>query len=371
MTKQELFNQIEKIKPLDKSIMEKAQARQDSLAKPPGSLGVLEDISVKMAGITGQIKNKVNKTCVVVMCADNGVVEEGIASAPQSVTLAQTINFTRRLTGVGTLAKQFDSELLIVDVGINGIIPKNLYTDTPFSDTHKIVNRRIQNGTGNLDKEDAMTKEQALEAIHIGIEMAKAVKTEGYDIFGIGEMGIGNTTTSAVILSALTSTSAEETVGRGGGVTDDGFKRKQEVVAHGLDSVKGDDPLDILAKVGGFDIGAMTGAFLGAAIYGIPVVIDGYISVVAALLACTIAPGAKDYMFASHESFEQGYKIAIKALGLEPFLGLKMRLGEGSGCPIAFKVIEGACGVMNNMATFSEAEINDDYLEEIRKGDCF
>lgn len=371
MTRQELQEQLLRIGSLDEEAMAKAKERQDALAKPPGSLGLLEDISVQMAGITGKIKNTIEKHCVIVMCGDNGVIEENIASAPQSVTLAQTINFTRRLTGVGALAQNFGSDLLIVDVGINGTVPEGLYTDIPFSDTYKIVNRRIADGTRNLAKEDAMTEEQALQAISIGLEMAEAVKKEGYSVFGIGEMGIGNTTTSAAILSALTGMPAARTVGKGGGITDSSFVHKQEIVDAALKKCGGKDVLTILAQVGGFDIAAMAGAFLGAAIHRIPVVIDGYISVVAALVASKLAPACVPYMFASHKSYEQGYNLAIEVLGLTPYLHMKMRLGEGSGCPLAFKIMEGACGVMNHMATFAEAEINDDYLEEIRKGDCF
>lgn len=371
MTEQELRQTVDSISDLDEKAMEAARQRQASLAKPPGSLGILEDISVRMAGITGRVKNEIKKTCVVVMCADNGVVEENVASAPQSVTLAQTINFTRRLTGVGALAESFDSDLLIVDVGINGHVPEGLYTQKPFSDTHKVVDRRIARGTRNLAKEPAMTRQQALRAIAVGLEMAAAVKQAEYSVFGIGEMGIGNTTTSAAILSAVTGHPASRTVGKGGGIVEDSFLRKQEIVDAARERCQGKDMLSILAEVGGFDIAAMAGAFIGAAVNRVPVVIDGYISAVAALVAARLAPACVSYMFASHKSYEQGYKLAIDELGLSPFLHLRMRLGEGSGCPLAFKIMEGACGVMNRMATFAEAEINDEYLEEIRKGDCF
>lgn len=371
MNEKELFDLTRTITELDKAAMKAAETRQETLAKPPGSLGLLESLSVHIAGITGKVKNSIGKSCVVVMCADNGVVEENVSSAPQSVTLAQTINFTRRLTGVGALAAGFDSDLLIVDVGINGTVPAGLYTDTPFADTHKIVNRRIRAGTRNLAKEDAMTRAEVLQALAVGLEMGEAVKREGFSIFGIGEMGIGNTTTSAAVLSAITGQSPEKTVGKGGGITDESFARKHEIVEKAVARCEGEDIIGILAAVGGLDIAAMAGAFIGAAIHRIPVVIDGYISAVSALVAGEIAPASKAYMMASHKSYERGYTAAIKALGMEPYLALEMRLGEGSGCPLAFKIIEGACNVMCNMATFEEAEINDHYLEEIRKGDCF
>ena len=386
----ELEAAVARIVAPDREIEEKARERQAQLAKPPGSLGGLEDISVRIAGITGKVKNNIEKSCVVVLCADNGVVEEGVASTPQSVTMAQTVNFTRRLTGVGALAVSFGSELLIVDMGIKDHIPQELYDDIPLRDTHKIINRRIRPSTYNLARGPAMTREEAVRCIMTGIEMADAVASGGYDILGAGEMGIGNTTTSAAILSALTGRDSSFTCGRGGGLNDDGYAIKKQIVdevtaeyraSGGLlklaasgditQAEAADKMIDILARMGGFDICAMAGVFIGAAASRLPAVIDGYISVVAALSASVIAPQAVDYMFASHKSFEKGYMLAVEALGLKPFLSLGMRLGEGSGCPIAFDVIRGACDVMRNMATFEEAEINDEYLEEIRKGDCF
>lgn len=387
MTENQLLEVIKSIKATDGEAGRKARARQESLAKPPGSLGCLEDISVKMAEITGKVKNSVKKGCVVVMCADNGVAEEKVASAPQSVTMAQTVNFTRRLTGVGALAESFGSELLIVDVGVKEPIPAELYDSQPLRDTHKIVDRRIRPGTDNLARGPAMKKEEALRCIETGVEIAAAVSKAGFDIAGVGEMGIGNTTTSAAVLSAVTGQDSSRTCGRGGGINDESYMRKMKIVdlvsrdyrkKGGL--IKASEPesrerismmTDILARMGGFDLCAMTGVFLGAAAGRLPVVIDGYISAVAALSAFLMAPRASGYMFASHRSWEKGYSLAVEIMGLKPFLALDMRLGEGSGCPIAFDVIKGACDVMSNMATFEEAEINDGYLEEIRKGNCF
>ena len=382
----EVTEKAKAIKPADRQAIIKAEERQASLAKPPGSLGLLEEMAVRIAGMTGCVINRIGKGCVAVFCADNGVTREGVASAPQSVTRAQTINFTRRLTGVGALARSYDSELLIVDVGVKDPIPKNLYADEPLKDTAKIVNRRIrQEGqTDNLAEGPAMTKEEVLQAIETGIEMADAVKREGFSILGVGEMGIGNTTTSAAVLSAITGKDSEYTVGRGGGVNDGGFARKKEIVDNAsakyrkeggiLKTPEGERTewmIEALATMGGFDICAMTGAYLGAAANRMPAVIDGYISAVAALAAYVIAPAAADYMIASHKSFEKGYLLAVETMGLEPFLSLDMRLGEGSGCPIAFSVIRGACDVMADMATFEEAEINDDYLEEIRSDEKY
>ncbi len=381
MNRTELDEVIKSIKPADRQAIIQAKARQAQLAKPPGSLGGLEEMSVRIAGMTGQVINRIGKGCVAVFCADNGVAAEGVASAPQSVTRAQTINFTRRLTGVGALAKSYDSELLIVDVGVKDKIPAELYDTVPLRDTSKIIDRRLrpQGETDNIAAGPAMTQGEVLQAIAAGLEMADAVHRAGFSILGVGEMGIGNTTTSAALLSAVTGLDAGETVGRGGGVNDEGFARKKEIVdevsaefrkSGGIMAsplqAQPEEMLAALARMGGFDICAMTGAYLGAAACRMPVVIDGYISAAAALAAHVLAPAAADYMIASHQSYEKGYMIAVEALGLKPFLSLDMRLGEGSGCPIAFSIIRGACDVMADMATFEEAAINDDYLEEIR-----
>ena len=381
--RQKLQNTIQAIQPADRKTLDLAIQRQADLAKPPGSLGLLEKISIRIAGMTGSVINKMEKGCVAVFCADNGVVAEGVTSAPQSVTMAQTINFTRRLTGVGALTKCFGSELLIIDMGVKDGIPEELYIEEPLADTHKILNRRIHpetGQTGNIAEGPAMSVDEALQCIAAGIEAADAIHAKGFDIMGVGEMGIGNTTTSAALISAITGQDAEATVGRGGGVNDEGFARKKEIVDQASQAYRGaggilqtadreaakEQMLNALAEMGGFDIAAMAGAFLGAAANRMPVVIDGYISAAAALVASVLEPTAVDYMIASHRSFEKGYALAVETMGLEPFMSLEMRLGEGSGCPIAFEIIRGACSVMEHMATFEEAAINDGYLEEIR-----
>ena len=369
-----IIDLIDKNGGLDEAAVKEAKARQEVLAKPTGALGTLEDISIQLAGITGKAKNSMTKQAIVIMSADNGVVEEGVASAPQSVTLSQTINFTRCLTGVSSMAKYFDIDLLVVDTGVKMAIPSSLYTDEMTEEgrlTSKIANRRIADGTRNLAKEPAMTEDEALRAVMIGIEAAKAIKDCDYDIFGVGEMGIGNTTTSACVLAALCGKAGEEVVGRGGGLNDEGFAKKIRIVDDAIRGLDPSDVLGILARVGGFDICAMTGAFLGAAYYRIPVVIDGYISAVAALCAYRLAPKAVNFMFGSHLSKEKGYVIAMDALGIKPYFNLGMRLGEGSGCPISFKIIETACAAMNGMATFAEGAIDADYLEEGKKGNFF
>lgn len=342
---------------IDQTIIAKAWERQDQLAKPPRSLGVLEEISVRFAGMTGKVYNDAKKRRILIFASDNGVVEEGVASAPQSVTLAQTINFTRGLTGVAVLAKHYNTELRVYDMGVNADFQ-----------CLGVIDQKIAYGTKNLAKEHAMTREQALRAIETGFAAARTAKEEGAEIIGIGEMGIGNTTTSSAILSCLLGLPAEDTVGRGGGVNDAGFARKREIVDHAIAAWKPDpnDIVDVLTKIGGFDIAAMCGAFLGAAANRLPVVVDGYISAVAALCAYRIAHGVAQYFFASHISYEKGYMLAVREMGIKPILQLEMRLGEGSGCPIAFEVIDSALSVMKNMATFEEAAIDDGYLDEIR-----
>lgn len=353
---------IEFIKPADRAAMEAARTRQASLAKPPRSLGKLEELSIRLAGMTGQVHNEVKKRRIIVLCADNGVCAEGVSATPQSVTLSQTINLTRGMTGASALAHHFGDEIRVVDVGVMSDVP-----------CEAVIRKKVAYGTKNLRHEPAMTRQQALQAMMAGIEQACIAKAEGVDILGVGEMGIGNTTTSSAVLAALTGASVEDVTGRGGGLLDHAFAVKKQVIREALEKHKPDrrDPIDVLAKVGGFDLCAMCGVFLGAAAERIPVVIDGFISVVAALCAYRLCPNAKDYMIPSHASFEVGYSIAIKELGLEPFLLLDMRLGEGSGCPLAFLTVEAACAVVNEMATFEQAAINDDYLEDIRKGDQF
>ena len=366
---------------LNQKVLNESHQRQEMLAKPTGSLGTLEDISIQLAGITGEVKNDTSRQAIVIMSADNGVVEEGVASAPQSVTLSQTINFTRHFTGVSALAQYFDIDLLVCDLGVKMEIPDVFYTDkmefvSGAEKTHgkfagKIVNRSLGRGTENLAKVPAMSMEQCEKAFLTGIEAVKAIKDSGYQIFGVGEMGIGNTTTSACVLSALTGASAETVVGRGGGLNDEGLMKKIHIVEEAVSKLKDASVFEILAAVGGFDICAMTGAFVGASYYRLPVVIDGYISAVAALAAVRLAPNTVNFMFGSHQSTEPGYLIAMNELGIKPLFNLGMRLGEGSGCPISFKIIEAAAAAMNGMATFAEGSIDADYLDERKKGNFF
>ena len=356
---QETLNNIRKP---DQDAMAQALARQESLAKPPHSLGKLEDISVKLAGMTGRLYNPVDRRRVLIFASDNGIVEEGVASCPQSVTLSQTINFTRGLTGVAVLARHFHTELDVMDVGINADFHQTGVRDV-----------KIAHGTRNFAKEHAMSREQADRALQIGIEAARRAADEGVQIIGVGEMGIGNTSTSSAVLSTLLGLPARQTVSRGAGINDDAYARKIALIDEAIARWQPDpaDPVDVLMKVGGFDLAAMCGAFLGAAAARMPAVIDGFISAVAALCAYKLNPLAAAYTIPSHASAEKGYRLAMEAIGLEPMLLMNMRLGEGSGCPIAFELVAASQSVIRNMATFEEAAIDDGYLAEIRGNKTF
>lgn len=355
----ELQQWMERITPLDEGAMEAARFRQAQLAKPPGSLGRLEELSVQLAGITGRVHNRMEKKHLLVFAADNGVVEEGVSSAPQSVTMSQTVNLTRGKTGAATLCKHFGCEITVCDVGVNGVVKEP-----------KVLDRKIAFGTQNIAKGPAMTRAQAEKAILTGMELAAQMEA---DVLGIGEMGIGNTTTSSAVLAVLLGLDVEAVTGRGGGITDDSFRKKKEVIARAIcvNEPNRDDVVDVLAKVGGFDLAAMCGGFLGAAATKRPVVIDGLISAVAALCAARMCPEAAGYFIPSHASYEIGYRLAMEAMNLRPLFLLDMRLGEGSGCPLAFQVLDAACAIVNDMATFDQAGIDDGYLEEIRQGDKF
>ena len=254
------YDSLAKVGRADEEAMKAAKERQDYLAKPPGSLGGLEDISVKIAGITGRpYGNDVRKQAIAIMSADNGVVEEGVASAPQSVTLMQTINFTRRITGVSSMAKYFGIDLLVTDVGVAMEIPEELYTNSMLTEdgkiTRLIVNRRIADGTANLAKGPAMTREQALTALNVGLDAAEAFEKAGVQLMGIGEMGIGNTTTSTALICALTGKSPRELTGRGGGLNDEGLTKKIKVIEDAVNGFCMADPLEKLSCIGGFDMG--------------------------------------------------------------------------------------------------------------------
>ena len=355
----ELKQLLDRIPQIDENAMDAARRRQAQLAKPPGSLGRLEELSVQLAGITGQVRNRIEHKHLLVFAADNGVVAQGVSSAPQSVTLQQTVNLTRAKTGASVLAEHFGCGITVCDVGVNADIRESA-----------VLNRKIAYGTSDMTNGPAMSREQAMQALITGFDLAFSTEA---DVLGVGEMGIGNTTTSSAILAVLLGVDVETVTGRGGGLTEESFQKKKDVIRRAIrvNAPDASDVVDVLSKVGGFDIAAMCGAFLGAAASRRPVVIDGFISAVAALCAVRLCPRVRGYLVPSHASFEIGYRLAMDAMGLKPMLLLGMRLGEGSGCPLAFIVLEAACAIINNMATFDQAGIDDGYLEEIRQGDQF
>ena len=346
------------IRPSYEESKKEAAERLDKLVKPIGSLGKLEDIAVKISGITGKQKNSFEKKVTIIMASDNGVAEEGVSAAPQAVTALMTINFLKGITGVCVLSKHAGADIRVVDIGVG--------SDLEYPG---LINRKVRKGTSNMVKGPAMSREEAISAIETGIEMVSQLVKEGYSLFGTGEMGIGNTSTASAVAMAFLGCSAEEAVGKGVGLTEEGYASKKSVIERAISINKPDpyDPIDVLSKVGGFDIAGMTGCFLGAAYCRVPIVIDGFISAAAALAAYRINPLVRDYIIPSHLSAEPGYSLVINEIGLEPLLDLNMRLGEGSGCPLAFNIIEAAEAIISDMATFEEATIRDDFLIDIRK----
>ena len=336
------------IYPLDTRFMEQAQARQDRLIKPQGSLGKLEDISIQLAGIYGSKYFDTTKKIVLSFACDHGVYEEGVAPNNQNITLLQSMNFPKKINGVGTISKFVGSDVQLIDVGIN--------CDEPIEG---VIDCKIRKSTSNMAKGAAMTRQEAIRAIEIGIEMSEKYIQEDYKVIGIGEMGIANTTPSAAIISVIAGCDPQEVTGMGAGLKKELLAHKAQVIrtAIEINQPNPTDGIDILQKVGGFEIGSMAGVILGCSANRVPVVLDGFISYAAALIAVNINPRCKDYMIASHYSAEPGAKKALELLGLDPFLKMDMRLGEGSGAALAFNMIEAANYVYKNMLTFDEVDM--------------
>lgn len=349
---------ISGITPLNEEVARKMENYLDGLTKPVGSLGRLEDLIIQMAGIQGKLNVNTDKKVVVVMCSDNGVYTEGISECPQEVTAQVTYNFTRGITAINQMTKFAQADLHIVDIGVNVDINHPL-----------IKNRKVGYGTANMTQKPAMSYEEAVKAIQIGIEETEKLIEEGYEVFGTGEMGIGNTTTSAAAISVLAQIPIEQVVGKGAGASSQTLENKIAAIqkAIALHSPDKDDPIDTLAKVGGFDIAGLVGVFLAVAKHKKIVVIDGVISAAAALLAYKICPTCKEYMIASHLSQEIAMQSALKNIGLKAHFDLEMRLGEGSGCPIMFNLIEMAKYTLLNMGTFEDAGVDKEAYMNIWK----
>ena len=336
---------VREVLQLDCGAMTAAEEYQARLAKPPGSLGRLEEISIQLAGITGRVHNALNKKQLLVFAADNGVVAEGVSSAPQSVTKQQTINLMRGKTGAAVLAKHFGCGLTVCDVGVNA----DIYEST-------VLNRKIAYGTQNICTGPAMTREQTLQAILTGAEIARTVDA---DVIGAGEMGIGNTTTSSAVASVLLGRPVAEMTGRGAGLSDAGLHRKIDAIERGIARNHPDaaDPLGVLAALGGFDIAGLCGVFLGGALERLPIVMDGFISGVAALCAVRLCPAAEKAVFASHVSSEPAAHIVLDALCKKPLITAELHLGEGTGAVASLPLWDMALAVYNGCYSFAEGGI--------------
>ena len=349
MTLEETLAQI---KPLDERAMETAAKRWDSIAKPLHSLGKMEKMVIQIAGITGNPDMHINKRALVPMCADNGVVEEGVTQTGQEVTAIVAENFLSGDTSACVMCRQCGTKVIPVDIGM-------------AVDTKVATDLKVACGTANMTKGPAMTREQAVQALEAGIEMVCRLKEDGYGLLATGEMGIGNTTTSSAVASVLLNRPVEEMTGRGAGLSGDGLNRKIHAIKKAIEinQPNQEDAIDVLAKVGGFDIAGMAGMFLGGAAFGVPVVIDGFISCVAALIAQRICPQTGDYMIASHVSKEPAANLLFEEPGKEAVLHGEMCLGEGSGAVALFPFLDMGVAVYESMSTFEDIHV--DQYEEL------
>lgn len=340
----ELKKIIGEIEGADKEAVKVAQEELDRKMKPNGSLGTLEDIAVKLAGISGFPVKKINKRCHIVASADNGVIEEGISSCPLEYTRIVSEAMLNRIAAIGLLTRTIGVDFNLVDIGIKDSIPR---------DYPNLYRKNVKKGTNNFYKEPAMAHEECVKAIMVGVELIKEKVKAGYDIFSNGEMGIGNTSTSSAVLYSFTKGDIDKIVGRGGGLSDSGLVKKKKIIVESCEKYDtfNMEPIDVLAHVGGLDIACMVGMYIGAARYRKPMLVDGFISSVAALAACKIEPRIKDYIIATHMSEEPGMELVLKELGEEAFFNMKMRLGEGTGAVLAYPIIDCAIEVINGMKT--------------------
>lgn len=346
-----LAKTIAQIKPLDETAAAAARARQDTLTKPPGSLGRLEALTIQIAGITGQPIPVIKDKVIITMAADHGVVADGVSAFPQEVTPQMVLNFLHGGAAINSLARHAGARIVVVDMGVAVELPAH----------PRLVVKKVALGTRSLAHGPAMTREQAVQSVVAGIEVVEAEIALGLDIVGTGDMGIGNTTPSAAIACALTGESPARIAGRGTGLDDAGLQHKIAIIAQSLavNQPNPQDGLDVLARLGGFEIGGLAGVMLGAAAHQKPVMVDGFISTAAAMIAVTIAPAVRPYLIAAHRSQEYGHGAMLAWLGLEPLLDLHMRLGEGTGAALGIILAEAACKLLAEMATFAEAGVSD------------
>ncbi|MEE9497257.1 MAG: nicotinate-nucleotide--dimethylbenzimidazole phosphoribosyltransferase [Desulfobacterales bacterium] len=345
---------LEGIKSVDQEWIQKAQERTAQLVMPTRALGRLHQISEQLCGIQQTLEPTINRKAVLVMAGDHGVVQEGVSAYPQEVTPAMVQTFLAGGAGINAISRHVGAEVWVVDMGI---IPE--LDPTNLKNADRLIVRKVACGTANFTQGPAMSNQDAEKALWTGFQLASELFEKGIEILGTGDMGIGNTTPSAAVGAVITGSGLDEMVGRGTGVDDEGLERKKDVVRRGIEANKPklEDGLDVLAKVGGFEIGGVAGSILAAAFHRRPVVVDGFISTAGALVAHTLCPTVKDYLFAGHCSEEPGHRVMLEYLALEPILDLGMRLGEGTGGALAMSVIEGAICVFKEVLTFEEAGV--------------
>ncbi len=353
-----LENTIAAVTGLDEEAMKQAAARQDQLTKPQGSLGVLEELSIRLAGIQGDPFPAIDRKVIIVMAGDHGVVAEGVSAFPQEVTPQMVANFVAGGAGINVLARHSGAEVRVVDMGVAANI-----------DDPAVIDRKVKPGTDNMVEGPAMTRDEAIACLEAGIEIAEAEVDAGADLLGTGEMGIGNTTPSSAILTVFSGVGVEQATGRGTGIDNGALNVKREVIRRAIEVNRPDpdDGIDVLAKVGGLEIGGLAGVILGGAARRVPVIIDGFISGAAALVAARICPAARQYMIASHVSVEPGHKLILDELGLKPMLFMDMRLGEGTGAALAAGIVEASTRILAEMATFADAGVSEKTGEESSK----
>ncbi len=347
---------LKSIVPADREWIGKAREHTAQLVMPPRALGRLHDISERICGIYKNLSPSLNKKAVLFMAGDHGVVDEGVSAFPQDVTGAMVGTFLKGGAGINAICRHVGAEVWVVDMGI---IP-DLDPDS-MEGGDRLLIRKVANGTSNFAKGPAMTREQAEKAILAGFKLATELFNKGVGILGTGDMGIGNTTPSAAIGAVITGSSLEKMVGRGTGIDDEGLKRKRDIISAGIQINQPDrkDGLDILSKVGGFEIGGIAGCMLAGAYHNRPVMVDGFISTAGALIANALCPHVTDYLFAGHCSEEPGHRVMLEHLKLDPILDLGMRLGEGTGGALAMEIMEAAMRVFNDVLTFEEAGVSE------------
>ncbi len=349
-----LEDALKRISPLDESYFEKAQARLDILTHPPGSLGRLEEFAARLVAIYEDPLPEPGKKVVFTFAGDHGVAGEGVSAYPSEVTRQMVYNFLSGGAGINVLARHAGADVIVIDIGV----------DFDFGSLDGLVNRKIVSGTKNMVDGPAMSRDEAIRCVEVGIGLAVEYRKKGYGLFGTGDMGIGNTTPSSAIASVITGLPVAEVTGFGTGITDDAYRNKVDVIQRAIDLNRPDpgDGIDVLSKVGGAEIGGIAGICIGGAMERVPVVVDGLISTAGALIACTLEPKVGEYLFAAHRSVEVGQQAMLEKMGLKPIVDLDMRLGEGTGAALGMMMVEAGLKIYGEMATFDEAGVIGDKL---------